>query len=137
MITFFQGVAAAVVLTLGVAAGVPGPSAGLKTLAETGWADDHAARYNGKAYDNTGGSPAMFTYVVETPWQPAAMALLGEGEFLAPHFSDIGGTIYIMVAPHLLVDGEVVHGGNVNKDHFIVIYPSGNAERFDYSDDIA
>lgn len=125
--------AAAMALTVGVAL----PSDGLKTLAETGWADDYAAEVGGTAYDEIGGSPLMFDYAVDTPWQATAMELLGEGEFLAPHFADVNGIIVLMVAPHLFVDGELMKGANPQKDNFIVVYQNGSAERFDYSDDVA
>ncbi len=115
----------------------PLPTDGLFTLATTGWADDYAAEGYGKAFDKTGGMPGLFTYDVDSSMLEKARMLLGEGEFLAPHFlKGFDGKVTIMVAPHLLVDGMVVHGGNMNKDHFIVVNVDGDATRFDYSEDI-
>ena len=122
---------------LALSVGTVAPSTGLHTLATTGWADDYAAEIGGKAYDETGGSPAMFTYAVETPWQEAAMAELNEGEFLAPHFAITnGGSVVVMIAPHLFVDGELMKGAGPD-DNFITIDSAGNTERYDYSRDVA
>ena len=116
----------------------------LATLAKTGWADDFAAANGGLAFDETGGMPGMFTYATPTDLSSARALLnhtlsLGKGysEFLAPHFAILpDGSIWVMVAPHLLVDGELVKGIGPN-DNFIVIKADGSAKRFDYSDDVA
>ena len=115
----------------------PSPSTGLYELATTGWADAYAAEIGGNAYDKTGGMPGKFTYDVDKELQlSSARELLGEGEFLAPHFAiSPKGELTIMVAPHLLVDGEVVKGAG-QPDNFIVVNTFGKAERFDYSDDV-
>lgn len=102
---------------------VVGPSAseGLYLLATTGSGDVRAEEGFGKSYHHTGGKPGAFTYEIDTPWMAAAEALLGEGEFLAPHFLvNWSGDIDIMVAPHLLVDGKVMHGAGPD-DSFIRI----------------
>ncbi len=151
--------AAAAVLSAGAVSSAdavlkPMPSDGLFTLATTGWADDYATEGFGTAFDKTGGMPGMFTYTIGNTegsvelndfdsnivemQLAAARTLLGDNEFLAPHFlKGWDGSLVIMVAPHTLVDGEVIHGGNVNKDHFIVVGVDGSVERFDYSEDIA
>jgi len=127
-------VAATLMSTAAFAA--PAPSNGLFTLATTGWADEYAGEIGGLAFDETGGKPGMFTYAVDVDLSPAR-ALMGEGEFLAPHFSIApNGDVTVMVAPHLFLDGMLMKGANVNKDHFVVI-SGGVAERFDYSADVA
>ena len=114
----------------------PSASEGLKTLAQTGWANVYASEIGGVAYDEIGGNPAAFEYAVATPWQAAANEFLNEGEFLAPHFAHKDGIITIMVAPHLFVDGMLMKGANVEKDSFIVINSDGkNGVRYDYSED--
>ena len=131
-------IAAAALAATGTAfAATPAPSEGLYVLATTGWADLYAAETGGLAFDKTGGEPGMFTYDVPVDLS-AARAILGEGEFLAPHFhiSLEDKSVTVMVAPHLLVDGEVKKGANEFKDNFIVI-SGGEAVRYDYSDDVA
>ncbi len=146
--------ATAAVLTAGAVSAAPMASDGLHTLANTGWADEYSMEGYGVAYDKTGGMPGMFTYTVGNNMDSvalngfdsdivemqlaAARVLLGDAEFLAPHFlKGYDGSLVIMVAPHTLVDGMVVHGGNVHKDHFVVVDKDGNATRYDYSVDIA
>ncbi len=128
--------ATAAVLAVSASAAFAAPTLGtngLHVLANTGWADTYAAEGFGKAYDKTGGMPGMFTYDVDSSMLVEARKLLGDNEFLAPHFlKGWDGSVTIMVAPHTLVDGMVVHGGNVNKDHFIVV-KDGMAERFSFS----
>lgn len=122
------------------AAAAPAPSEGLFTLATTGWADSMAREGKGTAFDEVGGKPGAFEYAKDFSVSEALAAeLLGEGEFTAPHWLDgFDGKDYIMVAPHLFLDGQLMKGANVNKDHFIVVDPAaGTAVRYDYSDDIA
>ncbi len=132
---------------------------GLHKLATTGWADDkttmdgvgYAEEGYGVGFDKTGGMPGAFTYTIGNNVDSVelndfdknivemqlsqARALLGANEFLAPHFLKAwDGSMVIMVAPHTLVDGMVVHGGNVDKDHFIVVTKDGIATRADFSD---
>ena len=117
--------------------GTPPASDGLQKLATTGYADEYAKEIGGMSYDKTGGSPAMFTYDIDTPWQTAAMAMLNQGEFLAPHFAKAqNGIVVVMVAPHLLKDGEVVKMAGPD-DNFIIVYPGGQAYRYDYSKDVS
>lgn len=112
----------------------PVASDGLFTLATTGWADDYAAEVGGLAFDEVGGKPGKFEYTVDVNLDPAR-ALMGAGEFLAPHFSiSPNGDVTVMVAPHLFLDGELMKGANVNKDHFVVI-SGGEATRYDYSEE--
>ena len=69
------------------------------------------------------------------PGYAAATALLMEGEFLAPHYIDNwDGSVDVMVAPHLLKDGMVMKGANVNKDHFIRVDKDGVAMRYSFSE---
>ena len=152
MKTFISTVVAATVLAGSVMAAPLGTS-GLQTLAQTGWADAFAAEGFGTAYDETGGKPGMFTYAIDNEAAlAAARELLGEGEFLAPHFlKSWTGRTYVMVAPHLLVkDGvsyvdangfidvangdTVLKGANVNKDHYIIVDADGSAVRNDFSE---
>ena len=132
---YILSTAAALLIATGANAASQIKSDGLFTLATTGWADEYAAEIGGTAYDKTGGMPGMFTYEVDTDLS-AARAKLKEGEFLAPHFAlSSDGTVTVMVAPHLLVNGEVMAKANVQQDNFIVIFPNGKAARYDYSDD--
>ena len=134
MSTVIAAIAAASFFGTPASAAAPVASEGLFTLATTGWADDYAGEVNGLAFDETGGKPGAFEYATPTDLS-VAKTLLGEGEFLAPHFAiSPNGDITIMVAPHLFANGELMKGANVNKDHFIVI-SGGEAERFDYSED--
>ena len=118
--------------------GVPYNTDGLYVLATTGWADDRASEGYGIAYDKTGGKPGAFTYMdsdMMVPGYDAAVKLLAKGEFLAPHYIDNwDGSIDIMVAPHLLADGEVMHGANVFKNHIIRVMADGSAQRFEVED---
>ena len=142
MKSFVIAALAAVVSTAAVAEDMmmkpPAPmgSEGLYVLATTGWANLYAKETGGLAFDETGGMPGFFTYDVPVDLS-AARALLGEGEFLAPHFhiSTEDKSVTIMVAPHLLVDGKVVKGANPNKDNFIVI-SGAEAARYDYSEEV-
>ena len=122
------------------------PGEGLKTLAETGWADKYAAVTGSLAFDETGGNPfSGFTYAVPVDLS-AADEVLGKGEFLAPHIAITPeGDIVVMVAPHLVEfgwnpasneDDMLIKGANANKDNFVVI-SNGVATRYDYSEDIA
>ena len=90
----------------------------------------------GSSYHKTGGNPVTFTYAVETPWMDTAKSLLKTSEFLAPHFWVApSGHVYVMVAPHLLVDGKVMKGAGPD-DNFIIV--AGDAvKRFDYSMDVS
>ncbi len=134
MKTFISTIAIAMIAAGSAMAGAPTtPSAGLKTLATTGWADDYANANGGVAYDKTGGGHEMFTYDVATPWQFTAMSYLNPGEFLAPHFAVVDGDVVIMVAPHLVGSMGVVKGAG-NPDSFIVVRADGSSDRFDYSD---
>ena len=138
----------AVAMAAGIASGAqamnmnmmskPMASEGLYKLATTGWADGMSGEGKGVAYDEIGGKPGAFVYEKDfSASEAAAAALLGDGEFTAPHWLDgFDGKDYIMVAPHLIIDGELVKGANPNKDHFIVVDMDGNAVRYDYSDDI-
>ena len=117
------------------ASAAPSASAGLYTLATTGWAQDYAGEVDGLFFDETGGKPGAFEYATPTDLS-LAKTTLGNGEFLAPHFSiSPNGDITVMVAPHLFLDGELLKGANVNKDHFVVI-SGGEATRYDYSEDV-
>ena len=79
------------------------------------------------------GMPGMFFYDAPVDLS-AARELLNPMEFLAPHFAILpDGSVWVMVAPHLIVDGAVIKKIGPD-DHFIVIR-DGKAERFDYSTD--
>ena len=114
-------------------------SEGLFTLATTGWADVMVQEGKGIAYDEIGGKPGAFEYVRDFSAQEAAAAeLLGDGEFTAPHWLvGFDGSFYVMVAPHLFVNGMLMKGANEHKDHFIVVDKDGVATRYDYSADVA
>ena len=129
-----MGIAATLIAAPAMA--TPFATDGLKVLAETGWADDRAAEGYGIAYDKDGGVPGAFTYSgAMVPGYAAATALLMEGEFLAPHYIDNwDGSVDVMVAPHLLKDGMVMKGANVNKDHFIRVDKDGVAMRYSFSE---
>ena len=76
--------------------------------------------------------------IPEGPWVAEAEELLERNEFLAPHWlHGYDNKIYIMVAPHLKVDGEVVKGAGPDDNFIVVKYKKGEwkAKRFDYSED--
>ena len=136
-----MGAVAALIATPAMAMDAPMNSEGLKALALTGWATKMAEEGRGASFDKDGGMPGAFTYEGSLmPGEMEANMLLGEGEFLAPHYlATWDGSRIVMVAPHLIVDGKVVKGANPNKDHFIVVYNATGemgipeAVRYDYS----
>ena len=143
---YILATAAALLTATSVSAADLSPGEGLKTLAETGWADKYSAVTGGLAFDELGGNPFDgFTYAVPVDLS-AALDVLGDNEFLAPHISITPeGDIVVMVAPHLLEfgvnpfshdDDMVIKGANANKDNFVVI-TDGVATRYDYSEDVA
>lgn len=112
----------------------PQNSPGLKILATTGNPDQRAAEGYGRSFHHTGGSPVEFTYAIKTPWMDAAKEVLRDGEFLAPHFIwNNDGSITLMIAPHLFVDGKLLKGQG-QPDNFVHITVDGVAYRYDYSE---
>ena len=115
----------------------------LYTLATTGSGDALAAEYGGISLHHVGGSPGAFEYIAgRVLTDDFASDLLGDGEFLAPHFWQKDGMVFIMVAPHLFIDGELNKGAGP-KDNWVQVKLDelGNpiaetAERYDYSDDV-
>ena len=139
----------AVAMAAGIASGAqamnmnmmskPMASEGLYKLATTGWADGMSGEGKGVAYDEIGGKPGAFVYEKDFSASEAAAASpswVTVSSLLLIGLMVHDGKDYIMVAPHLIIDGELVKGANPNKDHFIVVDADGNAVRYDYSDDI-
>lgn len=126
---------AIVLVTTAASFAAPMGSAALKTLATTGASGDYASEIGGSSYDKIGGNPTGWDFGAINITLPSDALIANE--FFAPHVAVAqDGTVTVMVAPHLFVGGEVVHGAGPN-DSFVVVAADGSYERFDYSDDIA
>lgn len=134
MKTILMGLVAALIATPAVAGGLfdmkkPKNSDGLMELAYTGSGDQ--MEYEGRG--------VSIHAMPEGPWVMVAEEELEMNEFLAPHWlHGYDNKIYIMVAPHLKIDGEVVKGAGPDDNFIVVKYNKKGeweAERFDYSED--